>query len=72
MRLRRLTGLERDEILNELEAVRAEIERLRAILNDEGLLLNLIEGELREVLTNSVMSAKRRSFNLPLNSTSRT
>ena len=50
MRLRRLTGLERDEILNELEAVRAEIERLRAILNDEGLLLNLIEGELREVL----------------------
>ena len=46
MRLRRLTGLERDEVLNELAAVRAEIERLTAILNDEGLLLDVIEGEL--------------------------
>ncbi len=46
MRLRRLTGLERDEILKELEQVRAEIARLRAILNDEGLLLDLIETEL--------------------------
>ena len=46
MRLRRLTGLERDEILKELAEVRAEIERLTAILNDDGLLLNLIEEEL--------------------------
>ena len=49
MRLRRLTGLERDEILSELESVRQEIERLKGILNDEGLLLDLIEGELIEV-----------------------
>jgi len=46
MRLRRLTGMERDEIIAELEAVRAEIARLRAILEDEDLLLNLIEEEL--------------------------
>ncbi|MBV69886.1 MAG: DNA gyrase subunit A [Myxococcales bacterium] len=49
MRLRRLTGMERDEIVAELETVRAEIARLRAILEDEGLLLEVIEGELVEV-----------------------
>jgi DNA gyrase subunit A len=49
MRLRRLTGLERDEILKELEGVREEIDRLKGILNDEELLLNLIESELIEV-----------------------
>ena len=49
MRLRRLTGLERDQIVEELESIRVEIARLRAILADEGLLLDLIESELREV-----------------------
>ncbi len=49
MRLRRLTGLEREQIVEELAAVRLEIARLRAILEDEGLLLDLIERELREV-----------------------
>ena len=49
MRLRRLTGLERDAIIEELEAVRLEIARLQAILGDEALLLDLIENELREV-----------------------
>ncbi len=49
MRLRRLTGMERDEILNELAEVRAEIARLVAILEDEGLLLDLMEKELVEV-----------------------
>jgi DNA gyrase subunit A len=46
MRLRRLTGMERDEIIAELEVIRAEIMRLTAILNDEGLLLDVIEAEL--------------------------
>jgi len=49
MRLRRLTGMERDEIVAELEAVMAEIARLRGILEDEGQLLNLIEKEIMEV-----------------------
>ncbi len=46
MRLRRLTGLERDEILKELEEIRAEIQRLNAILSDETLLLDVVEEEL--------------------------
>ena len=46
MRLRRLTGLERDEILKELEALRVEIARLRGILESEEKLLAVIEEEL--------------------------
>jgi DNA gyrase subunit A len=46
MRLSRLTGLEREEIEKELAEVKAGIARLRAILADEGLLLDLIEQEL--------------------------
>ncbi|MCK6574363.1 DNA gyrase subunit A [Myxococcota bacterium] len=49
MRLQRLTGLERDKILQELAEVQAEITRLKAILADEGLLLEVIERELRDV-----------------------
>lgn len=49
LRLQRLTGLERDKIIQELAEVRALIARLRAILNDEGLLLEVIVGELKEV-----------------------
>ncbi len=46
MQLRRLTGLEREAIEKELAEVRAEIARLKAILADEGLLLDVIENEL--------------------------
>ncbi|MEZ4436910.1 MAG: DNA gyrase subunit A [bacterium] len=46
MRLRRLTGLERDEILAELEGIRVEIARLRGILQSEAKLLDVIEQEL--------------------------
>ncbi|MEC9399907.1 MAG: DNA gyrase subunit A, partial [Myxococcota bacterium] len=49
MRLQKLTGLERDKILEELEVVRAEIDRLREILSDEGKLLEVIRGELENV-----------------------
>ena len=49
MRLQRLTGLERDKIIEELEQVRAEIERLRGILADETKLMTLIKEELVEV-----------------------
>ena len=41
--------MERDEILKELESVRAEIDRLKAILNDEALLMDLIESEMLAV-----------------------
>ena len=49
MRLQKLTGLERDKILAELAEVRAEIERLRGILADEGRLMAVIIEELEEV-----------------------
>ena len=49
MRLQRLTGLERDKIRAEYDELKAEIERLQAILDDDGLLLDLIIGELEEI-----------------------
>ncbi len=49
MRLQKLTGLERDKILEELAEVQAEITRLRGILADEGKLMDLIRTELEEI-----------------------
>lgn len=50
MRLQKLTGLERDKILEELAEVLAEIDRLRGILADEKKLMAVIVEELNEVL----------------------
>ena len=50
MRLQRLTGLERDKILEEYQQLMAEIERLRAILSSDQLVLEEIRGELREIV----------------------
>ncbi|MHD0396264.1 DNA gyrase subunit A [Staphylococcus simulans] len=49
MRLRRLTGLERDKIESEYNDLIAYIEELRAILSDEEKLLQLVRDELIEV-----------------------
>ena len=49
LRLHRLTGLERDKIREEYEAIMALIARLTALLNDEGLRYDLIKTELLEV-----------------------
>lgn len=49
MRLRVLTGLERDKIKAEYEELMALIERLKAILADEGLRMQIIKDELIEV-----------------------
>jgi DNA gyrase subunit A len=49
MQLQRLTGLERQKILDELTAILAEIERLRAILGSEALLMQIVVDELRGV-----------------------
>ncbi|GAB4229932.1 MAG: DNA gyrase subunit A [Acidobacteriota bacterium] len=46
MRLQRLTALEREKILEELEALRQEIARLRRILADEEALKEVIREEL--------------------------
>jgi DNA gyrase subunit A len=49
MQLQRLTGLERQKIVDELTEVRALIERLRAILASDALLMQIVVDELREV-----------------------
>ena len=49
MRLQRLTGLERDKIMDELAEVEATIKRLQAILGDVKLLLGVIKDELKAV-----------------------
>ena len=49
MRLQRLTGLERDKIKDEYQALMELIEHLKAVLADEGLRMEIIKDELREV-----------------------
>ena len=51
MQLQRLTGLERQKILDELAELLKTIERLRAILASEKLLMQIIVDELKEVKT---------------------
>jgi len=49
MQLQRLTGLERQKILDELMELMKTIERLRAILSSEALLMELVVNELKAV-----------------------
>ena len=49
MRLQRLTGLEREKIVAELQEVLALITRLREILGSEKLVLDIVVSELTEV-----------------------
>jgi DNA gyrase subunit A len=51
MQLQRLTGLERQKILDELAELLKTIERLRAILASERLLMQIIVDEMKEVRT---------------------
>lgn len=59
MRLQKLTGLERDKIIAELEVIRVEIARLRGILSDDETMMTLIKGELIEM--RSLYSEDRRT-----------
>ena len=49
MQLQRLTGLERQKVLDELAELLLVIERLREILGSEGLLMGIVVEELRAV-----------------------
>ena len=49
MKLRRLTGLEREKIEEELNTLRIEIERLRGILADNNKVLGIIKDEMTEI-----------------------
>ncbi len=51
MRLQRLTGLERDKIIEEYNSVLKDIECFKAILGSEQLVLNLIKDDLVELKT---------------------
>ena len=49
MRLARLTGLERERLLEEYQELEKTIERLTAILGDEHLLMDVIKNEISEI-----------------------
>ncbi len=49
MRLQRLTGLERDKILNEYEELQKTIAHLKAILADEGMRRDIIKKETTDI-----------------------
>ncbi len=49
MKLQRLTGLEREKIVKEYAETLKEIERLKAILENDALVLQIIKGELLEI-----------------------
>lgn len=49
MKLQRLTGLERDKIINDYETILKEIDRLKAILESEELVREIIKKELEEI-----------------------
>jgi len=49
MQLQRLTGLERQKILDELAELRLTIERLRAILSSEDLVIEIVVDELKAI-----------------------
>ena len=51
MKLRALTGLERSKIEEEYKSLKAVIERLKAILADEKLLLGVIKEEIIAIST---------------------
>ncbi len=59
MRLQRLTGLERDKLLDEYREIMAFIERMRAILASDSLLLEVIKEELIEI--KALYGDKRRT-----------
>jgi DNA gyrase subunit A len=49
MRLQRLTGLEREKIINEYEALLKEISRLKAILDSDELVRNIVKDDLLDI-----------------------
>ncbi len=49
MRLARLTGLERDKLVDELAELQKTIAELKAILADDGKLMEVIVGELKRI-----------------------
>ena len=49
MRLQRLTGLEREKLIAELNAILEKIAALKQLLSDDDLIRRVIEGDLKEI-----------------------
>ena len=60
MRLQRLTNLEREKIQQDYLEIIKTIERLKAILASEALILNLIREELRKLKIATGMNGGQR------------
>ena len=73
MQLQRLTGLERQKILDELAELMKTIERLRAILSSDELLMQIVVDELqgrpREVRRRAPHRDHRRERRVPRSKT---
>ena len=61
MRLRALTGLEREKLEAEYQELLKKIEELKAILADEKRLLGVIQEEMLVIRTNTATTEERRS-----------
>jgi DNA gyrase subunit A len=61
LRLQRLTGMERDKIVDEFNGLVATIRHLKELLGSELMRYELIKTELLEVKENSATRVKQRS-----------
>ena len=65
MRLQRLTGLERDKIKEEFDAMMKTIDGLKELLNNESMRMEMIKSELLEIKEKYGDSVEPKSF-MPL------
>ena len=72
MKLQRLTGLERDKIIQEYEEVLKEIARLNEILASDALVMKIIRTSCSLLKRNTAIPGGRRSSPRPPRSTSKT
>lgn len=66
MRLRQLTGLERDKLLGEQADLRARIAELQAILEDPARVFALIKGDLADIKANYTKEGDRLTRIVPM------
>ncbi|MBQ9693945.1 MAG: DNA gyrase subunit A, partial [Kiritimatiellae bacterium] len=66
MRLRQLTGLERDKLLNEQAELRARITELQAILEDPSKVFALIKADLEEIKAQYTKEEDRLTKIIPM------
>ncbi|WP_028580092.1 DNA gyrase subunit A [Desulfogranum japonicum] len=65
MRLQRLTGLERDKIIQEYNEILEKIAWLKKVLSDEGLIMQIIREEFEQITTDYGDSRKTEIIDAP-------